>query len=104
MFEVIRMNEREKTILFNSLRGLKDYIKSIYGYSGRIVKGTHLALVNENTKELAGMREDIISVNRGTIESLCSTAIIYRLKNHDIEDFTTSSGYIWYVNVTSRII
>lgn len=104
MFEVIRWNQYQKTILFDSLKNLKDYIYSIYGYKGRIKDKTLLALVNKNTHQISGMREDSIGIYKDKVDFLCQTEIISGLIQHDIEEFLTKGGYVWYMHITSRKI
>lgn len=100
MFEVIKWNERDKTILFDSLANLKDYVKSVYGYNGKIKDNTFLSLTNENTRSISGYREDNIRIYRDKVNTLYDTKLKDKCKVYELKDFANKSGYVWYVNIT----
>lgn len=98
MFVVIKWNERDKTIIFESLASLRGFIKSIYGYKGRIKDKTFLTLMNENTRRIAGYREDNLRIYKDRVDALCATEL--KDKHYRLKEFANRSGYVWYINIT----
>lgn len=100
MFEVIKWNGRDKTILFDSLTSLKDYVRSVYGYNGKIKDNTFLSLTNEGTRRISGLREDYIRIYKDRITTLCATSLMDKCRVYELKEFSNKSGYVWYVNIT----
>lgn len=100
MFEIIKWNERDKTILFDSLTSLKDYVRSVYGYNGKIKDNTFLSLTNEGTRRISGLREDYIRIYKDTITTLCATPLRDKCRVYELKEFTNKSGFVWYANIT----
>lgn len=100
MFEVIKWNEKDKTILFDSLANLRDYIKSVYGYNGKIKHNTFLSLTNEGTRRISGLREDRIRICKDKITTLCATPLVDKCRVYELKELSNKSGYVWYIKIT----